>query len=420
MRRACIAFILWMTALGLPGQSAGPLTERDIAVLTGSTEAIFRLDYGAAFAMAADAARVDPEDPLPDVIRARTLWQQEMTRTGAIELARFAAEDFFVEKLDSKHRIDPDPAAEADFHATTDRAIEKALAQLSQSPRDARLRFLLGMAHRAKATYHATFRGGWWSAFRAGDAARKAHQVVAEAYPDFADAQLSLGVYDYVAGSVHWFHRLCGRLLGIRGNRQRGLRVLERVAAESLFSRQDAQVMLVLLYTREGRYRDAFPLLAQLRRQYPRNCRVPLDEATLMLYMNQPEDAIALYEGSLKEARREPREGVCPSAVLLQTRIGVAHHLAGRLPSARDTLREAMTGAGSLAERLRARLELAKVLDLMDLREEAVLHYAMVAKESPRAADRDEAARYRNQPYREGPHMLARKPARAPAREARP
>ncbi len=81
---------------------------------------------------------------------------------------------------------------------------------------------------------------------------------------------------------------------------------------------------------------------------------------------------------------------------------------------------EAITAPGSSVERMRARLELAKVLDLLDRREEALAHYTAVANQAERASDRDEAARYRKQPYREGPPMVARQPGAPSSHLARP
>jgi tetratricopeptide (TPR) repeat protein len=397
-----IGILLLLTAMTMGASSPGPMTANDLEFISRSNDAIYRLKYEEALRICDRAAAEMPGDPLPDVLRARVLWQREITLTGALELARFAADDFFVERLASRYRLDPDPVAETAFYQSSETAKNKALAMLRKNPNDTRARFLLGMAHRSKSTFDATFRGGWHSAFVAGDSARKAHERVERAHPDFHDAKLALAVYDYVAGSVGWFYKLCGYLLFIRGSRTRGLATLELVARDSQFSTIDAKVMLVLLYTREKRYASAEPLLQSLREMHPENCRVPLDQATLMLYQNRTADAIRIYQQSLRELRANPRGRLCPSAALLQTRIGIAHRVAGNLVEARAALEQAVVAEGHDEEKLRARLELGKVFDLLGNRGEAQKQYAQVRQQAERAAEREEAAAYLREPFRQG------------------
>lgn len=400
MTRFRMAAILLLAVLAAVASSPGPMTREDLELLRSSNDAIYRLNYEEALRICDRAAARMAGDPLPDVLRARVLWQREMTLTGALELARFAAEDFFVERLASRYRLEPDPAAEKQFYEASEAAKDKALALLRKNPNDMRARFLLGMAHRSKSTFDATFRGGWHSAFVAGDSARKAHERVERAHPDFNDAKLALAVYDYVAGSVGWFYKFCGYLLGIHGSRTRGLATLELVARDSEFSSVDAKVMLVLLYTREKRFAAAEPLLEGLRAMHPENCRVPLDQATLMLSQNRIPEAIRIYEQSLRELRSHPRGRLCPSAVLLQGRIGMAHRVAGELGEARTALERALGAEGSNEEKLRVRLELGKVFDLLGSRAEAEKQYRLVQEQAARAAEREEAAAYLRQPFR--------------------
>lgn len=84
-----------------------------------------------------------------------------------------------------------------------------------------------------------------------------------------------------------------------------------------------------------------------------------------MLYQNRTTDAIRIYRHSPRELQAKPRGRLCPSAVLLQGRIGIAHRVAGNRAEARVLLERAVVAHGYEEENLRARLELGKVLDLL-------------------------------------------------------
>ncbi len=103
---------------------------------------------------------------------------------------------------------------------------------------------------------------------RDATAARKAHNRVTEIDPNFNDARLVQGVYDYVLGSLSPAWRMLGFFAGFRGDRERGIETLKQVAKLGRANRVDAEILLCAVYRRERRAKEAVPLLSDLIRAF--------------------------------------------------------------------------------------------------------------------------------------------------------
>ncbi|MDX2154063.1 MAG: hypothetical protein SFV54_25210, partial [Bryobacteraceae bacterium] len=350
------ALFTLVCAAALSAASNGPFSETDVKNARAIIDAIYRVQYQKAIGLCRSLAAAAPDDPLPDVFLARTLWQQEISAKQALALSRFGAKDFFVEQQSIRYKLEPDREIEKEFDAITDKAIEKAKKRVLANPNDHRSWFLMGLAYQNLATFKASFQGGWRQAFLAGENTRRAHQRVLARYPDFADAMLSLGVYDHVAGSVNWFYKAWGLILGIHGDKKRGIQRIETAARESAFLGPDARTMLVLIYSREQRYRDALDTLNALHQQYPENCLIPIDQATLLIELNRPAEAIARYRALLTSLNTRNGARGCPGPNLVLRHLGMAQRWSGDLPASLETLTQAVAAPGAPQETLLARL----------------------------------------------------------------
>ena len=79
----------------------------------------------------------------------------------------------------------------------------------------------------------------------------------------------------------------------MRGSKKRGLETLERVAVEGRWSRDLARVLLIDLYKREKRWKDAVATARTLSEKYPRN----------YLFKLQMADALASQIVMLRKAK---------------------------------------------------------------------------------------------------------------------
>ena len=83
--------------------------------------------------------------------------------------------------------------------------------------------------------------------------------------PDFHDAELTIGLMNYVIGSLPLPAKMLAATMGVRGAKKRGLEALECVAKEGKWARDIARMLLIDLYKREKRFDDAAKLAGESR-----------------------------------------------------------------------------------------------------------------------------------------------------------
>jgi hypothetical protein len=132
------------------------------------------------------------------------------------------------------------------------------------------------------------------AAFRSGTDAVDHHREVLKLAPDFHDAELTIGLMNYIVGSLPLPTKMLVATMGVRGSKKRGLEMLERVASQGKWARDVARVLLVDLYKREKRWEDAAKVARELAAKYPRN----------YLFKLQVADALTSQIVTLRKAKK--------------------------------------------------------------------------------------------------------------------
>jgi tetratricopeptide (TPR) repeat protein len=150
-------------------------------------------------------------------------------------------------------------------------------------------------------------------------------------------------------------------VVGFGGGRERGIRMLEETAAAGGDNRTDALFALILVYNREKRYDDALRVLQELRRLYPRNRLVLLEEGSTALRAGRFEQAQAALSKGLgmlpdDESRRIPGE-----EALWRYKRGAALVALKQADAALVDLRSATGPSAQTWVHGRARVELARL-----------------------------------------------------------
>ncbi len=73
------------------------------------------------------------------------------------------------------------------------------------------------------AGYEASTARRFFSAMRNGSRCVETHKKVLKLKPDYYDAYLSVGVYDYMVGRLPFAYKALATMTGFRGNKQRGI-----------------------------------------------------------------------------------------------------------------------------------------------------------------------------------------------------
>jgi len=159
----------------------------------------------------------------------------------------------------------------AEFEARSRAAAAAAEAWLPRAPAEANyyLGAAIGFGARADMA-----RGRRLGAMRKGRRAIQHLEKALEYDPGFEELYLGLGMYNYFISQVPWSVRpLAAFMMGMWGDREKGLAQMERAAKRSPTARSEALWMLSLIHgsEREGSWLRAERYLAELTERHPDN-----------------------------------------------------------------------------------------------------------------------------------------------------
>jgi len=229
-----------------------------------ANEAVYNLDYEGARNRCRKMLELAADHPAGPQCYASSLWVEHLNRDWAAKATLYNDN-----ASDAKTRVDRKQADE--FRRWTRQAKQLAEARLRKDPKDVEALYFLGAAEGVEAAFAAGVERKFMAAFRSGTDSVERHRAVLKLAPEFRDAELTIGLLNYVVGSLPLPTKMLAATMGVRGSKKRGLESLERVAAEGKWARDVARVVLVDLYKREERWADSVRMARELAEKYPRN-----------------------------------------------------------------------------------------------------------------------------------------------------
>jgi hypothetical protein len=275
---------------------------------------LYNLDYEGARRTFREMTRAFPDHPAGQQFLAAALWLKTLNESRRLQASLYNDEGFYKEKDDKA-----DPKAVAEFRELTGRAKALSEARLKRDPKDVEALYYLGAVEGLKAAFAGAVERSFMSALRSGRESVDRHRDVVKLDPTFHDAKVTIGMYDYVVGTLPLPVKIGATFIGVRGSKKRGLATLEQVAREGAWARDDARSMLIALLKRERRFRDAHRYAAELAEKYPRNyifkmeaadalvSQAALDRATDPAAAKKSEEEAFAIFGSLLAPARAPR-----------------------------------------------------------------------------------------------------------------
>ena len=227
-------------------------------------EALYNLDYDTARSRFKKMIELAPDDPAGAQCYASSLWVQQLNEAWKLKATLYSDKS-----TDDKSRVDRKQSEE--FRRWTRQAKQLSQARLRKDPKDVEALYFLGAAEGLEAAYAAGIERKFMPAFRSGQDAVEHHRAVLKLAPDFHDAELTIGLMNFVIGSLPLPTKMLAATMGVRGSKKRGLEALERVAKEGKWAHDLARMLLIDLYRREKRFADAAEMARQLAEKYPRN-----------------------------------------------------------------------------------------------------------------------------------------------------
>lgn len=250
-------------------------------------EALYNLDYEGARRRFQKMVELAPDHPAGPQCYASSLWLEQLNQAWELKATLYSTDAY----TNEKPRIDRRQVEE--FRKWIRRAKTLSEARVRKNPRDVEALYFLGAAEGLEAAFAAGVERRFMAALRAASSAVDHHREVLKLAPDFHDAELTIGLQNYVIGSLSLPMKMVAATMGVRGSKKRGLETLERVAREGQWARDVARVLLIDLYKREKRWNDAIKMTRELSERYPRN----------YLFKLQMADALASQIVTLRKAK---------------------------------------------------------------------------------------------------------------------
>lgn len=285
-----IALLILFSAANVVGQATGPTNDSRARLDTlraEGYEALYNLDYEAARKRFREMLQLAPDHPAGAQCMAASLWVEQLNQSWELKATLYSTKAYTEEKRKT------DPAQTSEFRKWIRQTKSLAEAKLRQDRRNLEALYFLGAAEGLDAAYAAAVEKKYRSALKSGSSAVDRHREVLKLAPDFRDAELTIGLQNYIVGSLPLPLKMIAATMGVRGSKKRGLETLERVSVDGRWARDLARVLLVDLYKREKRWKDAVATARVLSERYPRN----------YLFKLQMADALASQIVTLRKAK---------------------------------------------------------------------------------------------------------------------
>ncbi len=359
-------------------------------------EHFYELDYPGAVGRFEDFKSKHPGDPQATALLLDAMVFQELYRLDLLDTTFYANDGF----LTGRHATQEDPQVRDRVFSLADEAIREADWRLGRNPNDIDALYARGWARSLKCAYVAMVERGFGSGFRLASKARDDHQRVLQLDPEYVDAKLVTGVYEYVVGALPLPFKFLIGFAGITGSKSKGLDMLHDAGNRGVISNIDARTVIALFLRREGRYKEAIQVVRSLKEQYPRDYLFCLEEANLR---KDAGEGMTAVEGYRELVANAAKPGYFASARLELAYFGLGDALRGQRlfkEAAGAYERAAWTPNVSPELKIRSLLSAGQCHDLNGERDLALKDYQSAIDAGPNTSRADLARKYVRSPYK--------------------
>ncbi len=281
-----------------------------IALRQEGNAALYNIDYATARTKFEEIRKLQPQHPAGDVYLATTIWLEHLNKSRRLQTGLYSDDSSFYAGAENAKEDNEgdvvDAAVDRAFRDRMAQAKTKALALVARNKNDADAQYFLGAYYGVMAGYEASVARKFFAAMRNGSRSVDAHEKVLKLKPDYYDAYLSVGMYDYIVGNLPFVYKALAAMAGVRGNKQRGIERLQTIITKDAATSDDARVMLLAIYKNEKRYADALALLQQLSGKYSASYLLKLETASTLVTLKRSKEAFAAFEDLLKDPAAAP------------------------------------------------------------------------------------------------------------------
>jgi tetratricopeptide (TPR) repeat protein len=356
----------------------------------------YNLDYAGAVERFERFHAAHPGDPQPTALLLDAVLFEELYRLDLLDTTFYANDGF----LTGKHATEEDPKTRDRILALADEAIHEADWRIGKNPNDVDALYARGWARALKCTYLAMVERRYGAGFRLATQAKDDHVHVLQLDPDYIDAKLVVGVYEYVVGALPFPFKLLIGFAGITGSKSRGLEMLTDDGNRGVVTSVEARTTIALFLRREARYKEAIQVVRKLKAEYPHDYLFGLEEANLRKDGGEGMAAVVAYREILAS---NAKPGYYASARMELTYFGLGDALRGqRHYQEAAQAYEQTAGSVNVGPELKIRSLLAagECHDLNSERPLAVRDYQAAIDAGPQTSRADTARKYLRSVYK--------------------
>jgi len=355
----------------------------------------YLLDYPAAVERFERFHEEHPGDPQATALLLNAVVFQELYREDLLDTTFYANDGF----LTGKHATEEDPKTRDRIFALADEAVHEADVRVNKNANDVDALYARGWARSLRCTYVAMVERGFGAGFRLASKAKDDCARVLEIDPEYLDAKLVTGVYQYVVGALPFPFKLVIGFVGITGSKSKGMEMLRDDARRGLSNNVEARTVIALFLRREGRYKEAIDVVRSLKQQFPRNYLFCLEEANLRKEGGEGMGAVHAYEEIVADSGRP---GYFADAKLELTYFGLGDALRGQrhyAEAAHAYEKAAFFNGTGIELKVRTLLAAGECHDVLGDRQAALRDYQEAVKAGPNSSRADTARRRLKSPY---------------------
>jgi len=259
---------------------------------------LYDLDYDLATARFNEMVGIAPEHPAGYYYLATIKWLTILNSLRRLQTGLYSDDSFFSGSGD-----EIDPEQEREFRRLIQQVIFASKARLTASPRDIEALYFQGAAYGMLAGYEATVERRFKSSLDNAKRGVELHKKVVSLDPEFGEAYLSIGLYEFVIGNLTWALRYGLKLVRVSGDKRKGMTMLRKALTSSRYGNEDAKVVLITVYRRDEQYDEALKLLDELIAGHPRNYLNRLDRGDLLSRLGRYCESFTEFESVLNDER---------------------------------------------------------------------------------------------------------------------
>ncbi|MDA2934998.1 hypothetical protein MYX82_11745 [Acidobacteria bacterium AH-259-D05] len=361
-------------------------------------EQLYNLDHNGAKKTFEALGSEYPDHPAPPLYVASVIWLHELFQRQELDLSLFTAPGYFTEATQQVMELED---RRAFFKGVEEcQNLAQSILQSNRSHKDAR--YFMGLSYAILGSFSITVDRRKNQAFQYGKKAYKYHRELVTEDPDYYDAYMSVGVYEYIVDNLPWYIKWLAVIMGYRGSEEQAFEYLNLAAEKARYVSDDARIMLMVLWVREKQYQQALTQARLLHERYPRNYLFHLNHAQILERMGETNQAIHEYQQVLELAESNQPNYQKLSLASFRFHLGTKFMKLKHYELALEQFQDSIDD-WQVSERQKAlsHLRAGQIFDLQGKRDEAITRYKQVLRYEDFEDSRDQARKFIEDPYRE-------------------